>query len=198
MDERTLAAYDGASAQFAQDWREQPAPTDLYALLRTHFQRGPTVDIGCGSGRDVAWLAANGYDASGWDPSPGLLRRAEAANPGLRFGLAALPELRGVPRGVYQNVLCETVVMHLEPSDVAAATRSLLALLKPGGTLFLSWRVTAGASVRDPHGRLYAAFDKRLVTGELRGETMVLDQEDVNLSSGKKVHRLVVRKTGGA
>jgi 2-polyprenyl-3-methyl-5-hydroxy-6-metoxy-1,4-benzoquinol methylase len=195
MDEHTLAAYDNASAAFARDWREQPEPSDLYALLGEYFAPGPTVDIGCGAGRDVAWLAAHGYDASGYDASAGLLQQAEASYPGLRFGRAALPELASVPVGAYQNVLCETVVMHLDPRDVGASTRSLLGLLRPSGTLFLSWRVSEG-STRDAHGRLYAAFDKRQVLDALAGATILLDREDVNLSSGKKVHRLVARKAG--
>lgn len=198
MDKQTLSAYDATPAQFARDWREQPAPADLYALLRTHFKPGPTIDVGCGSGRDVAWLAANGYEASGVDPSEGLLREARAAYPGLSFALAALPALAGLQAGAYQNVLCETVVMHLDPHDVGPATQRLLELLRPSGTLFLSWRVTEGDSLRDPHGRLYSAFDKRLVTDQIAGAVVLLDQEDVNLSSGKKVHRLIVRKAGAA
>ena len=198
MDKQTLFAYDATPAQFAQDWRDQSAPTDLHELLRTHFKSGPTIDVGCGSGRDVAWLGANGYEASGVDPSEGLLREARASYPGLGFGLAALPALAGLQSGAYQNVLCETVVMHLDPREVGPATRRLLELLRPSGTLFLSWRVTEGDSQRDKHGRLYAAFDKHLVTDEIAGQTVLLDQEDVNLSSGKKVHRLIVRKTGAA
>ncbi len=199
MDERTLAAYDSASAQFARDWRDQPAPVDLYELLRTHFRSGPTVDIGCGSGRDAAWLAANGYEASGYDASEGLLRQARASYPGIRFGLAALPELSGLAAGAYENVLCETVIMHLDPRVVGPATRRLLALLRPSGTLFLSWRVSEAGSMRDQLGRLYAAFDKRRVSDEIAaGDTILLDQEDVNLSSGKKVHRLIVRRSSGA
>ena len=34
MDERAISAYDAAPPQFAADWRDQPAPTDLYPLLR--------------------------------------------------------------------------------------------------------------------------------------------------------------------
>jgi SAM-dependent methyltransferase len=196
MDEQTLAAYDAASPRFAQEWREQPAPTDLYELLLAHFRPGPTADIGCGAGRDTAWLAANGYAASGYDASEALLQQARTSYPAIHFGFATLPELHGLVAGAYENVLCETVVMHLDPSVVGAATRRLLALLRPSGTLFLSWRVTEGESTRDPSGRLYAAFDKGLVSGALApGDTILLDQEDVNVSSGKKVHRLIVRRT---
>ena len=195
MDAPTLAAYDADAAAYAADWLAQDAPEDMYALLRRYFAPGPTADIGCGAGRDTAWLAANGFDARGFDASPGLLAQARAAHPALRFDLAVLPELAGVERGAFQNVLCETVIMHLAPARVGAAVRALLALLRPGGTLSLSWRVADADSTRDPAGRLYAAFDKRVVTDELAPrDTILHDEERVSVSSGKRVQRLVVRR----
>ena len=195
MDARTLAAYDTAAATYAADWNGQPAPADMHALLRAHFRPGPTADIGCGAGRDTAWLAAHGFDARGFDASAGLLAQARAAHPSLRFDLATLPDLDGIERGAFRNVLCETVIMHLDPAQVGPAVRNLLALLCPGGTLYLSWRVTDAASMRDAAGRLYAAFDKTRVTRELApGDVIVHDEERVSVSSGKRVARLIVRR----
>jgi len=194
MDARTLAAYDAAAARYAAEWAGQPPAADMHALLRQHFRPGPTADVGCGAGRDTAWLAANGFDARGFDASEGLLREARAAHPGLRFEQAALPALAGVERGAFENVLCETVVMHLAPAEVAPATRTLAALLRPGGTLYLSWRVTTGTSLRDPGGRLYAAFDADVVRDALAGFETLFDREDTSESSGKRVHRLIVRR----
>lgn len=195
MDARTLAAYDAHAATYAADWLAQDAPDDLYRLLRRHFAPGPTLDVGCGAGRDTAWLAANGFQASGVDASDGLLAQARAAHPTLHFAHAALPALAGVPREAFQNVLCETVIMHLEPAQVGPGVRSLLALLQPGGTLYLSWRVTDDDSMRDAAGRLYAAIDKAAVTDALApGDLIVHDEDVVSASSGKRVQRLVVRK----
>ncbi len=195
MDQRTLDAYAAAAPAYAAEWNGQPAPEDLHALLREYLRKGPTLDVGCGAGRDTAWLAANGFDARGVDASEALLAQARAAHPGLTFKPAALPELHGVDHGRYQNVLCETVIMHLEPAQVAPSVRTLLALLRPGGTLVLSWRVTRGESRRDDAGRLYAAFDATLVTGALgRDDRVLFDQEAISASSGKAVHRLVVRR----
>ena len=56
-----LSAYDAEAKAFAADWHEQPAPSDLHALVRRFFKPGRTADIGAGSGREVAWLAANGF-----------------------------------------------------------------------------------------------------------------------------------------
>ena len=108
--------------------------------------------------------------------------------------MASLPELEGVPRAAYTNVLCETVIMHLDPSEIASAVRNLVALLSPGGTLWLSWRVTPDESRRDDAGRLYAAFDDRIVMEALGADTTLLtDREERSGSSGKVVRRLIVR-----
>jgi hypothetical protein len=105
-----------------------------------------------------------------------------------------LPELRGVADGAYDNVLCETVIMHLDRALIAPSVRRLLDIVKSGGIFYLSWRVTDAADQRDQHGRLYAAFDAPLVRDELSAATILLDEEVVSASSGKKIHRIVVRK----
>jgi len=195
LDELTVSAYNEAAAQYARDWDEQPTPDDLYEILRHFFRPGPTVDIGCGSGRDAAWLAANGFEVSGYDASEGILQQARALHPQLSFGVAVLPELQGLQPGSYENVLCETVIMHFSAHAIGPAAASLLGLLRPSGTLYLSWRVTEGESVRDLNGRLYTSFDKQLVLKELGvGDVVLLDKEQLSLSSGKKLQRLVLRK----
>ena len=196
MDQATIAAYDKAAAEFAADWHAQPAPTDLQALVRCFFRPGLTADIGCGSGREVAWLAANGWPAVGFDPSEGLLAQARMRYPGLSFAVSALPELVGIADASFDNVLCETVIMHLPAEAVAPAVRRLVAILRPGGVLYLSWRVTVGAGQRDAHGRLYGAFAPALVTGALAGATVLLDEEAVSASSGKAIHRVTARRDG--
>lgn len=194
MDEHTLHAYDSEARQFADEWLEQAAPEDMYALLASYFSPGLTADVGCGAGRDVAWLCRHGFDASGYDASAGLLQQARERYPELHFEQASLPDLAGIPAHRFQNVLCETVIMHLDPEQVRPAVHRLLDVLRPGGTFFLSWRITEGASKRDQHQRLYSSFDKALVLDECAGHTVLLDEPVVNRSSGKAVHRVIVRK----
>ena len=75
MDDLTLAAYDRDAAGFASDWETQPAPVDLYNVVQRFFiPARPTADVGCGSGRDTAWLDENGYPSKGFDASEGLLK----------------------------------------------------------------------------------------------------------------------------
>jgi hypothetical protein len=72
----------------------------------------------------------------------------------------------------------------------------MLDIVKPSGIFYLSWRVTDGADIRDAHGRLYAAFDAAAVLTELAATTLLLDEEVVSVSSGKKIHRLIAKKAG--
>jgi SAM-dependent methyltransferase len=198
IDQSTLVAYDTHAADFASDWHSQPAPDDLHDLIRRFFRPGPTADIGCGSGREVTWLAANGFAATGFDASDGLLAEARGRYPGLSFVHAALPELAGVADATFGNVLCETVIMHLPHAAIAPSVARLMAILRPGGVLYLSWRVTRGADQRDGQGRLYAAFPAALVTGALGDAPILHEEETVSVSSSKVVHRLVARRPGEA
>jgi len=100
----------------------------------------------------------------------------------------------GVSNGGFVNVLCETVIMHLDRENIAPSVSKLLDLLEVGGTLYLSWRVTEGSDRRDEQGRLYAAFDPSLVTSALSGANILLDEQKVSESSGKMIRRLVARR----
>ena len=196
MDRETLAAYDNDAAAFAKEWHEQPAPSDLHELVKRFFiVGGATADIGCGSGREVAWLNANGFPArKGFDASDGLLAEARTRYPQFEFIHAELPDLRGIAANAYDNVLCETVIMHLDRAQIGPSVRRMIEIVKPGGILYLSWRVTEGENQRDKHARLYAAFEPSLVRSELAAATTLLDEDVVSASSGKRIHRMVARK----
>ncbi|MDH7795020.1 MULTISPECIES: class I SAM-dependent methyltransferase [unclassified Beijerinckia] len=196
MDRETLSAYDSDAAVFAQDWHDQPPPSDLHVIVQNYFIKGITADIGCGSGRDTAWLTTNGFPAQGFDASDGLLEEARRRYPHLTFSHAELPGLPEIASASFDNVLCETVIMHLGHGDITPATRRLLDILRPGGILYLSWRVTPAVDQRDKHGRLYAAFNAALVRAPLSATTLLLDEEVVSASSGKIIHRLVAKKPG--
>jgi SAM-dependent methyltransferase len=193
VDTETLHAYDTGAAGYADDWETQPAGTDLQQLVRTYFTLGPTADVGCGSGRDAAWLTANGFQAVGLEPSDGLRAEAERRHPNVPFHNAVLPDLDGVASNSFTNVLCETVIMHLEPSAVGPAVRRLVDILKPAGVLYLTWRVST-TDHRDSSGRLYAAVDLTTVKDALGPCDLLLDEEVTSASSGRTIHRLVARK----
>ena len=100
-------------------------------------------------------------------PSEGLLNEARRRYPSFKFAHAELPELRGV--GTFDNVLCETVIMHLDRKQIAASVRRLLDIVKPSGILYLSWRVTEGADQRDAAGTALCGVRCRVGAGGAEG-----------------------------
>ena len=123
-----------------------------------------------------------------------MLKEARRRHPALKFEFAALPELETINSNAFENVLCETVIMHLSFEKIAPSVRRLLDVTNPGGMLYLSWRVTKDADVRDKKGRLYTAFNGDIVRSELVAASTILDCEIVSKSSGNLIHRIIVRK----
>lgn len=176
MDATTLAVYDTAAPAFVQRWLAEKPPTDMYALFRQFFRPGLTADIGSGSGRDAAWLTANGYPVVGYDPSEALLAQARAHFPHVEFRKAALPDLSGIPARHFNNVVCETVLMHLPSEEIEPAVTRMLEVLKPGGLIYLSFRITENVDHREKDGRLFTADVGDHVRRALAGQTILLDR----------------------
>ncbi len=194
FDSATLDAYSKDAARYSQDWLDQPPPDDLYALLETHLvPGGATADIGCGNGRDAAWLAGNRYEVTGFDASEALLAEARRLHPEIAFRAASLPTLVVIDE-TFDNVVCETVIMHLPVESVPLAIDNLLRILKPSGTLYLSWRVTEGKDQRQRDGRLYSAFEPALVMDALTGCAILLFEDVTSASSGKRICRVIASK----
>ena len=176
MDKTTLAAYDAGAPAFVERWLSEQPPADMYALFRQFFRPGLTADIGSGSGRDAAWLTANGYPTIGYDLSEALLAEARAHFPHIEFNKAALPELSGIPSRHFDNVVCETVLMHLPRAEIEPAVARMLEILKPGGVIYMSFRITENADHRETDGRLFAAHVGDHVRRALAGRAILFDR----------------------
>jgi hypothetical protein len=114
-------------------------------------------------------------------------------HPEVRFELSSLPELAEIGDETFQNVICETVIMHLEASAVSPSVQRLVSILQQGGILYLSWRVNE-MDKRDEHGRLYSVVDPDLVLAGLEGTEILYDEQMISESSRKVVRRIVARK----
>lgn len=190
-DEKTHTAYKENAGAYSQDWLSQPEPSDIYRLIKKFFiPNGNTADIGCGNGRDSNWMNQNGFQVSGFDSSAELLKLARELFPQVPFSIAKLPDLNEI-KTHYDNVFCETVIMHLPKNQIESAIQSLKRILKPKGILYLSWRVTEGEDTRHKDGRLYTAFDPDFIKSQFKPADILFFEDKVSVSSNKRVCRLV-------
>lgn len=204
MDEGTIDAYDKEAGRICSDYRSVSAP--LSDELGRILQKGWRVlDVGCGSGRDLAWLVEHGYDAYGIEPSEGMREEAVRAFPELsgRIEPGGLP-LPVPPAGAaYAAILCSAVLMHLPQEQWFDAVYSMRENLRDGGVLLVS--VSSGrdgldTSSRDHTGRFYhePAIESVQMLFERVGFTTasVTTKEDELGRAGLLWHVFVFRKTG--
>lgn len=117
---------------------------------------GATVlDVGAGSGRDAAWLAANGYHVVAVEPSNAMLAHARLRHPSPNIQWLAddLPDLAKVRRlGLsFDLILLSAVWMHVPPAARERALRKLATLLAPKGRIAISLRLGAPDPERAMH-----------------------------------------------
>ncbi len=154
MDPPTVAEYERHAEQIAEAHAEL-RPLKLYLLIKQFFRDGgDCLDIGCGSGREVAWLARHGYSVLGVDAAFAMLRIARRRHSALAFVQDRLPLLASIADNRFDQSLGVAVLMHLPGEQIELAAKHMLRILKPGGHLILSYRSTSARDHRE-NNKLY-------------------------------------------
>ena len=135
LEARDVAArYEAVAAEDVNQWLIDLLPDSKACVL----------DVGAGSGRDAAWLAALGHDVVAVEPDPALRRENARHHPDASFRLLpdSLPTLAATCRtGLsFDFILLNAVWMFVAPSQRERAFRKLVTLLKPGGVIALTLR----------------------------------------------------------
>jgi SAM-dependent methyltransferase len=136
-----LTLFDGK----ADDWPGKYAPNGRLvrrliqladAVLDLTEAGGELLDLGCGSGELARRLAAAGYQVTGCDIAPGMLRQAAAADREhvVRW-LRLEPRWRTLPfaSGSLDAVVAASVLEYVQ--DPAAVLGECARVLRPGGVL---------------------------------------------------------------
>ena len=135
MDTATAEYYRRYSLSL-MDSAESSRSAMLPHIERALSAGSSVLDVGAGSGRDVAAMLHGGYDAFGVEPNEQMLATALELHPALqgRIEQAMLPNLgrpfSGRLSGGFDAVVCSAVLMHLEPAEIPHALESMVAQLR--------------------------------------------------------------------
>lgn len=160
--------WEGRYAGEGRTWSGQANPQ--LVVEASQLTPGTALDVGCGEGGDVVWLARQGWHVTGADFSPaGLRRAAQAAR---HAGVAdrvefwetdartfTTPVVDGEPR------VWDLVTSHyLHPADggMAAVVERLATAVAPGGHLLVVGHAPVGphAEMSESHRRaMFVAAD---------------------------------------
>jgi SAM-dependent methyltransferase len=99
-------------------------------------QPGTAVDIGCGLGTEIAYLAAQGWNAVGVDLSRAALVRAKREHPDVSFAQADVLSLP-LPSRAFHLALDRGCFHYLSPARWADYAAEVRRVLRPGGRLLL-------------------------------------------------------------
>ncbi|GAA3977402.1 class I SAM-dependent methyltransferase [Allohahella marinimesophila] len=170
-------------------------------LLPSSTKDSRAIDIGAGSGRDAAGLAALGWHVLAIEPSDGLRRLGETATANLNVDwlsdkLPHLPVLHELHGGNSASlILVSAVWMHLTPDEQTTALPVLTQLIEPSGLLVITLRHGPSPDERVFYETNSAALQAH---GERLGlETVLLTSDDDKLQrNAVSWETIVFRKKG--
>jgi 2-polyprenyl-3-methyl-5-hydroxy-6-metoxy-1,4-benzoquinol methylase len=171
MDPKTIEAYDTHANTFAARYRSGDR-VPVERLKQAFGHRSQILDIGVGSGVDMASFLEAGYDVRGLEPSEVLAQTAATHFPRLlgRIRQGALPitdeKLMESWKSQYTGIFCSAVLMHIRDEQQQLALKQMFAMLKPEGRLLLivsSDREGLDEERRDEYNRFYAKLPEERV-----------------------------------
>jgi ubiquinone/menaquinone biosynthesis C-methylase UbiE len=120
--------------------REEAAESLVEAVRRGLLPKGIAVDVGCGTGTDLLFLARQGYRVVGVDIAVEPLRfaRERLRQAGLEVPLIQA-DVRFLPfRDASIDLICDSGCFHCFAPEIRPMyARSVARVLKPGGVLFM-------------------------------------------------------------
>ncbi|MEJ7634896.1 class I SAM-dependent methyltransferase [Aeromicrobium sp.] len=142
--EHTTETHDFFSQAFwderygsEQVWSGEPNPH--LVTYASDLRPGTALDLGCGEGADVIWLAQRGWQVTGLDVSPVALDGA--ARRAVHVGVDALTTWQQADAFAWSADAAYDLVsaqfMHFPRATLTALHRELAASVAPGGTLLI-------------------------------------------------------------
>lgn len=134
----TQQFWDERYAGSDRVWSGRPNPRLVEHA--TGMTPGTAIDVGCGEGADVVWLAARGWEVTGVDVSTVALDRARQH--ALDAGVSARTMFRQVDLVAGQPLpgtadLVSVQFLHLPKPVFAQAYAAILAAVRPGGRVLV-------------------------------------------------------------
>ena len=191
--------YDRMAEHDATHWWYRARRDVLAALIRRNINLPPAariLEIGCGTGHNLAMLSAFGYvDAIEIDDHS---RGIAAKRLGRDVGASPLPELTGVADQSYDMIAILDVLEHVD--DDRAALTAIAQRLRPGGTILITvpqypW-MWSGHDVANHHFRRYTKATLRKTIADTGLTLTLLQSFNSLLFPLAAADRIMARLTG--
>lgn len=153
--DQTTTWYDTHAKAFQKGAESCDTSEDLTAFAALVKPGGRLLDIGCGTGRDLAWFKDKGFQTKGLEPSAEL--RALCKEKGV--------EVEDTPLGLFTDtaqwdgIWCLGVFVHIPLDSWQDSFYRIIKALAPGGVARVSLKEGVGESI-DSQGRVLARMTR--------------------------------------
>jgi trans-aconitate methyltransferase/GNAT superfamily N-acetyltransferase len=141
----TQVSYDKIAeeyaARFLDELATKPLDRALLDLVATEVNGlGAIADIGCGPGHVAGYLHNRGATTIGLDLSARMIDTARVAHPDIAFDVGDMRSLQ-VPDQAWGGIVALYSIIHIAPSELTGVFVEFYRVLRPGGTVLLSFHV---------------------------------------------------------
>lgn len=169
VSKQVQAAYDQMVEAYASR-NHSNMPDNLITLARKLIQHAGhgahVIDVGCGTGRDMAWLETHGVTVTGIDLSSGMIAYAR------RYvkGALLLMDMRNLAfhSARFDGAWCCASLLHLPKSEAPDTLKEIRRVLKSGGMLILSVQEGNGEGWEDGYVEGAKRFFARYAVDEMK------------------------------
>ena len=143
--EATQTSYDRVAVEYGQRYKDEmddkPFDRDcLDRLARKVGDLGSICDMGCGPGQIARYLHRQGVPTLGVDLSPNMVAEAQRLNPEIHFHQGNMLSLHD-PDNSWGGIAAFYCIIHIPREQIVEALLEMIRVLKPGGTLLITFHI---------------------------------------------------------
>jgi len=140
MGHSTLNYYSQNSLKVAERY-ESADVTQLHEFLSSSLESGGRLlELGCGSGRDAAFMVSQGFNVLATDGSASMVEQAKLHHPELSAHVVhlKLPDGLSNALGIFDGIYAVAVLMHLSVQEIENTITAVNSLLATKGRFVFS------------------------------------------------------------
>jgi len=166
LDE-TIDLYNSMADQYASQALSRGPSIQRKRFITMLPERGKILDAGCGSGRDSAFFANEGFNVIGVDLSEKLLEIARIAAPRAKFYSADIRHL-SFEKNMFDGIWACSSLVHIKHNEMQSVFNKFYSIMKPEGVLYIHVKKGEGeAYMEEPSipgkKRFYSFFTPSLL-----------------------------------
>ncbi len=156
MNDRTLEYYDDHAERYVSETILADMSEVYRSFLLSVKKQGRILDLGCGSGRDSKYFMERGFQVTAVDGAENMCKLASRYL-GQEVICKRFTEINY--SNEFDGIWCCASLLHISKCEIQSVLEQLIAALKSGGILYLSFKYGTKEYMKD--GRKFSDYNEQ-------------------------------------